>query len=249
MSALYLRFAGALQSWAGPRIAGNHVHTALIPTRSGTLGVLAAALGAPQGEWPEWLHQTALDVRVESAGTVQRDYQTINPRGENQRFAERIWIASGLKRSAPSSFTPDAEKGTSIVIRSYLAGAEFLVRVVHSDRLDEIASACAGPRFSPYLGRKAFAPSFPFLLGKGPAELLMSAPTVLGGARVPGQRAIAIHSLTGEDEDAPRNSITVETASLEERLTWWRKEARLPQRTVSLANDSLNKFATRKGEI
>jgi hypothetical protein len=57
-----------------------------------------------------------------------------------------------------------------------LAGAEFLVRLSHPENTSALSEAFANPGFSPYLGRKAFAPSFPFLLGIGEDALLDAAP-------------------------------------------------------------------------
>ncbi len=228
MSALYLRFAGPFQSWAGPRVAGDHVNTELRPTRSGTLGVLAAALGVPKDNWPRWISEIELQLREDNSGVVQRDFQTINPRSDNQEFANRIWKASGNKRNAPS-FTPNAVGGTSIVIRTYLAGAEFLVRVQHDSRLGQIARACVNPTFSPYLGRKAFAPSFPFVLGVGGDDLLGEAPTASANG------LLSIRKLDKNNEGIKPESIAVPVvASLNERLIWWRLHATIPSRVNKL---------------
>lgn len=224
MTSLYLRFAAPYQSWAGPRTTGNHVHTMRVPTRSGVIGLCAAALGARQGEWPEWLQEVTIEVRVDNPGVLEKDFQTINPRPEAQPFVERIWAASGMKGKAPSSFTPDAGKGTSIVRRTYLAGAEFLVSLCHPARVEELAAAFASPGFSPYLGRKAFAPSFPFLLGVGEEGLLESAPGRTGNP-------MGIHVLDGRDNTYPDRSAT--TAAVQRSLDWWSENASLPARAIA----------------
>lgn len=218
MTSLYLRFAAPFQSWAGPRVTGNHVNTQAIPTRTGITGLCAAALGAKQGTWPEWLQELSIEVRVDNPGVITKEFQTINPRPEAQRFVERIWIAAGNKSSAPPSFTPDAQKGTSIVRRSYLAGAEFLVSLRHPERTTALAEAFASPGFSPYLGRKAFAPSFPFLLGVGDNSLLDLAPAQH-------QRPLGIHELDGRDNTYPDRTATTAAAALLERLAWWSERA------------------------
>lgn len=223
MSSLYLRLAGPYQSWAGARATGNHVNTAEIPTRSGITGLIAAALGAPRGQWPEWLEELDIVVRVDNAGRIEKDFQTINPRPEAQAFVERIWAASGQTGKAPSSFTPDAQKGTSIVRRTYLAGAEFIVRVSHPEHLGTLAAAFAEPGFSPYLGRKAFAPSFPLLLGVGDDDLLEKAPC---GSDTPGT-----HVLDGRDNSYPDSTVHVEDAAPEVRLAWWSSRTAIPLRT------------------
>lgn len=222
MTSLYLRFAGPYQSWAGARATGNHVNTADIPTRSGITGLVAAALGARRGEWPLWLDELEIEVRVDNPGRIEKDFQTINPRPEAQPFIERIWAASAQKGKAPASFTPDAQKGTSIVRRTYLAGAEFLVRVSHLDRVEELAAAFASPGFSPYLGRRAFAPAFPLLLGAGPDGLLSEAPSA---SATPGQ-----HILDGRDNSYPDGTADVPVRDLAGRIGWWASNTAIPAR-------------------
>lgn len=224
MSSLYLRFAGPYQSWAGARATGNHVNTADIPTRSGITGLIAAALGARRGEWPEWLEELQIEVRVDNPGRIEKDFQTINPRPEAQGFIERIWAASGQKGTAPASFTPDAQKGTSIVRRTYLAGAEFIVRISHPERVAELAAAFAEPGFSPYLGRKAFAPAFPLLLGTGDDGLLTEAPC---RAADPG-----LHILDGRDNSYPDSTASVMTEAADNRLKWWASRTSIPARSA-----------------
>jgi CRISPR system Cascade subunit CasD len=222
MSSLYLRFAGPYQSWAGARATGNHVNTADIPTRSGIIGLVAAALGARRGEWPEWLDELDIEVRVDNPGRIEKDFQTINPRPEAQRFIERIWAASAQKGRAPVSFTPDAQKGTSIVRRTYLAGAEFIVRITYPERIPELAAAFASPGFSPYLGRKAFAPSFPLLLGIGDDGLLSDAPSA---TTTPG-----LHILDGRDNSYPDGTAHVAHETPDRRLAWWSARTTIPSR-------------------
>jgi CRISPR system Cascade subunit CasD len=79
VSSLLLRFAGPAQSWGGPSLFVDRIGTELIPTRSGTLGLLAACLGAPRGGWPQWLDTTRLSVRVNRAGEPGEDFHTVNP--------------------------------------------------------------------------------------------------------------------------------------------------------------------------
>ncbi|MBT2520860.1 type I-E CRISPR-associated protein Cas5/CasD [Arthrobacter sp. ISL-28] len=222
MTSLYLRFAAPYQSWAGPRVTGNHVNTQPVPTRTGIIGLCAAALGARNGEWPEWLQELDIEVRVDIPGTIEKDFQTINPRPEAQKFIERIWTAAGHKGSAPTSFTPDAQKGTSIVRRTYLAGAEFTVRLSHETKTQELAQAFASPGFSPYLGRRAFAPSFPFLLGIGDDGLLDTAP----GRK---NRPSGIHVLDGRDNTYPDRT-TVAGSHPPQDLSWWSENTTITER-------------------
>lgn len=52
------------------------------------------------------------------------------------------------------------------------------MRVTCADHVDELEDALASPAFVTYLGRKAFAPSFPFYLGRGSSEYFEDLPVV-----------------------------------------------------------------------
>lgn len=176
---IYLRLAGVLQSWAGPAIAGNIVHTERFPTRTGLKGLLAGALGEPRDDWPEWLDDVEFTVRQDRRPRVVDDFHTINPRTESTRFRRRLLLSHGDRVSAKSLvFTPDQQGGTSVVNRTYLADGEFIVRIVCDSHLDELESALSSPSFTSYLGRKAFPPAFPFYLGRGSVDCLEQIPTL-----------------------------------------------------------------------
>lgn len=177
MTALYLRLAAPLQSWAATRTTGNYVYTERWPTRTGLLGMLAAALGAPRGRWPDWLAKVDLATRADKPGTVTDDFQTIGPRDEDLPYQRRMYrILSGRRWSSKAIFTPDGQNLTSVVHRTFLSGAEFLVRVRAGEHHDEIACALRRPVFSPYLGKRAFAPVMPFFLGEGEDDMIARMP-------------------------------------------------------------------------
>lgn len=178
MISAYLRLAAPLQSWAGARVTGNVVRTAERPTRTALEGLLAGTLGCRRGQWPSWLTNVRLSVRTERPGQLVDEFQTINPRDEDQEFQQRLWkLTMPGKLPRTVVFTPDAAGGTAIVRRTYLADAEFLVRITDETHMGELLGALVQPAFSPYLGRKAFAPTFPFFLGVGDESLLESLPT------------------------------------------------------------------------
>lgn len=181
---LYLRLAGPLQSWAGPRVTGNVVRTEARPTRSGLEGLLAAAMGWRRGEWEEWIRDTSISVRSDRLGNRVDEFQTINPRDEDLEYQERAYLLmTGRRWSKRANFTPDGQNKTSIVNRTYIADAVFLVEVSDGTRLEQIKRALRKPQFTSYLGRKAFAPTFPFFLGVGPEGALKDLPTVKQTAR------------------------------------------------------------------
>ncbi|MGJ9530227.1 type I-E CRISPR-associated protein Cas5/CasD [Actinotignum sp. GS-2025a] len=180
----FLRLAGPVQSWAGPRVTGNVVNSELRPTRSGLLGLLAGALGAPREEWPEWLEGADFAVRVDRPGRLINEFQTINPRAtksglrndELEFRARQLWIRKQSDSDKNLAFTPDQQNSNAVIRRTYLAGAEFLVRVTCPGHQEEVDAALRSPAFVTYLGKKAFAPSFPFYLGRGEDDMLSRIP-------------------------------------------------------------------------
>ncbi len=184
MSSVYLRFAGPLQSWAGPKITGNFSQTELIPTRSALEGFLAACLGIPRGEqtgefYPQWFQDVIFSVRSDNTGRICSEYQTIGNRDEDEEYRQRLFrFLSGGKNPSMKdiSFTPDQQNSTSQVRRTFLSGAEFIVQIQCENHLTEIDKAVTQPVFVPYLGKKAFSPTFPFYLGVGGDEQLRSLP-------------------------------------------------------------------------
>ncbi|WP_124039769.1 type I-E CRISPR-associated protein Cas5/CasD [Neoactinobaculum massilliense] len=198
---IYLRLAGPLQSWAGSTVTGNFVRTERIPTRSGLEGLIAGALGARRGQWPEWLSTLDFSIRVDADGALTDDFQTINRRDSEEDFRSRLFIMLGQSASKARGnglvYTPDAQHGTSITKRTYLADAEFIVRITSEEHGEEIAEALRKPVFSTYLGRKAFVAEFPFFLGVGPAAVWESLPIVVRADRDEG---VVAHS--GEERVA-----------------------------------------------
>lgn len=129
MSTLLLRLAGPLQSW-GDSSRFTRRETRAEPTKSGVLGLLAAAQGRRRTDSIEDLAQLAFGVRVEQQGRLTRDFQTAVP-------------LDG-RASMPLSY------------RYYLADAVFLVGVQgHIDLLTGLAHHLRTPTFSLYLGRRS----------------------------------------------------------------------------------------------
>ncbi|WP_103503355.1 MULTISPECIES: type I-E CRISPR-associated protein Cas5/CasD [unclassified Streptomyces] len=139
MSVLLIRLAGPLQSWgASARFARRGTENA--PTKSGVLGMLAAAEGRPRDAALGDLAALRFGVRVDQPGERLRDYQTA--------------------RHAVS------EKSMPVSERFYLADAVF-VAAVEGDAalLGELYRALLAPGFLPFLGRRSCPPSRPVDLG------------------------------------------------------------------------------------
>lgn len=179
MTALYLRLAGPLQSWAGPKITGNISQTRPLPTRSALEGLVGALIGSRRGELPTWLQDLDFAVRVDRKGRRIDEFQTIGTRDEDEVFQRRlITLLKGKQATGKDlAFIPDAQGINSIVNRTYLSDAEFILRIRNDQYLERIDHSAANPVFIPYLGRKAFSPSFPFYLGIGGDEDLANIPT------------------------------------------------------------------------
>lgn len=141
---LLMRFAGPMQSW-GTRSRFGYRDTEVVPSKSGVVGLLAAALGRKRSETIVDLAQLRLGVRVDRAGVMQSDYHT----------ALHAVRADG-----------SANKAAVLSHRMYLADAKFLVGVEGTDEmfLQEIHQALQNPYWPLALGRRSFAPSEPVAL-------------------------------------------------------------------------------------
>lgn len=141
MATLLLNLVGPMQSW-GTRSRFDHRDTELEPSKSGVVGMLAAALGRSRDESVEDLATLRMGVRVDREGTIARDYHT----AENVLKADQ----SGRQPTAVSE-------------RFYLADAAFTVGLEHGDQawLQLLHAALCAPHWPLCLGRRAFVPSQP----------------------------------------------------------------------------------------
>lgn len=241
MSSLLLRFAGPAQSWGGPSLFVDRIGTEQIPTRSGTLGLLAACLGAPRGDWPQWLDATQVTVRVDRAGHPSEDFHTINPIPAHQEdHYARLRAMSILKKTpkggASQVFVRDGKGDTwaggqtAVTRRHFLADAIFMVAIEHDTHLADLVAATRAPRFVPYLGRKAYPPAFPFHLGTSElsrADLLRAVPTngvprAVSTDRTTTQATtvdLPVAELLG-DRNRARDRVTVTVTDKEGVLSW-----------------------------
>jgi len=150
---LFLRLEGPLQSW-GERAKWDMRDTALEPTKSGVVGLLACALGWNTDEALRSLsQQIRVGVRCDRPGSMLVDYHTI---------VSGIMSEGKIKRNAKG------EPETSISQRAYLCDASFLVAVqAEPELIDRLAWAIQDPFWTLYLGRKSCPPSCPPYEGTG----------------------------------------------------------------------------------
>ncbi|AIG63468.1 CRISPR-associated protein [Corynebacterium atypicum] len=207
-SSVFLRLSGPLQSWAGPAVTGNYVHTGTVPTATALRGLIAGALGCPRDRWPEWLTQIEFTVRSDKRARIVDDFHTIGSREDEWDFRRRLAVLQGLRASSAKQLAFKPGVGSTVIARrTYLADAEFLVRITHEGRTEEIDQALAAPRFSTYLGRKAFAPAFPFYLGVGNSALISQVPAIQTSnaepTKTPAKVGVDVHHLSMGDSARP----------------------------------------------
>ena len=148
MNVLLLRLAGPMQAWGvqsrfGVRDTGRE------PSKSGVVGLLAAALGRSRYAAIDDLAALRMGVRVDREGTLLRDYHT----------AQNVYRAKG------------GTKETELSTRYYLADAAFLVGLEGDpDFLATLYAALRNPQWMLFLGRRAFVPSEPIWLPNGLRE-------------------------------------------------------------------------------
>lgn len=138
MSTLVLRLAAPMQSW-GATARFTRRTTQLYPTKSGVLGLLAAAEGRRRTDPIEDLVRLRFGVRIDQPGHLERDFQTAH--------------------TADGKPLPLSE-------RYYLADAVFLAAVEGDDTIvTALHDAVRRPVFPLYLGRRAFPPAGPLSVG------------------------------------------------------------------------------------
>lgn len=149
MNVLLLRLSGPMQSW-GVQSRFSVRDTGLEPSKSGVVGLLAAALGRPRSAEIADLATLRMAVRVDTEGLLKYDYHTAQ---------DVLKAGGGTKDTEPSR-------------RYYLAEARFLVGLAGEDLalLRRLHGALQDPVWLLFLGRKAFVPGEPIWLPDGLRE-------------------------------------------------------------------------------
>ena len=139
MRTLLLRLAAPLQAW-GDESKYDIRGTRNEPTKSGVIGMLAAAMGYSRDskEIAIMTEKLRMGIRVDQPGTVIRDFHTAH--------------------NAKSSWVTD---------RYYLCDAVFLVALESEDEkyIDLISESLSSPVFPLYLGRRSCPPTQPLKIG------------------------------------------------------------------------------------
>lgn len=170
---LILRLWGPMASWGGIAV-GEQRQTWTRPSRSGVLGIVAAALGyqrADQAAHASLEHGIGLAIRVDNPGRPMRDYHTAqSPSSErNRRWTSRY-----------DEVRNSAKLNTILSDRDYLTEASAVVALwlrpgCHVPPLPVLAQKLRTPSFALYLGRKASPMGLPMLPRLGAAKSLFEA--------------------------------------------------------------------------
>ena len=151
MKSVLLRLEGPLQSW-GTRSRFPHRDTEREPSKSGVLGVVAAALGMPRDDDARLatLAVAHMGVRADRDGGPLEDYHT-----------------AGAGRFAGEEHRVFGSGDPVITRRDYLTDASFLVALGYEDGAlaAEIDRALGAPHWPLFLGRRACPPSLPVRAG------------------------------------------------------------------------------------
>lgn len=157
MPTLLLRTVGPMQSW-GTTSRFDQRDTGKEPSKSGIIGLFAAALGIDRENWVdlEPLTQLSMGVRHDRPGVPKRDYQTTGC-----SRMDTIIKADGT-----------TSKDGIVSERHYLADAAFLVGLEGEDRslLTRAHSALRNPVWPLALGRKSHVPSEDVWIEEGVQE-------------------------------------------------------------------------------
>ncbi len=159
---LALLLDGPMQSWGhGSRFERRT--TALHPTRSAVLGIIAAALGIDKHAPDEATQLAGLDAL--HVTTVKLDKRDGRGRELPIQRLEDYHTVTGIRRASGKV----DEEATVQTYRHYLLDARFAVLIEGPPGLlEEIAAALRNPKWGVWLGRKCCLPASPLLVAVSP---------------------------------------------------------------------------------
>ncbi|RSX51078.1 type I-E CRISPR-associated protein Cas5/CasD [Bifidobacterium samirii] len=239
MPVLLMRLAAPMQSWgAGSRFTRRD--TEMMPTKSGVIGMLAAAMGMGRDQSLERFSGLRFGVRVDQPGTLMSDFHT----------------AEDLKHK------PSTGRGKNMLplsIRYYLQDAVFLAGLESPDvqELERYRSALRSPYYPIFLGRRSCPPDGPIRTWISPEpleEALQHAPwcasdwyqrkAVAGSVSFPEQcfAEIMVEPAADGTQRTFTDTIADEPTSFDPRDRRWRPRSvtRLPDVRMADAPDRIS---------
>ncbi len=179
MAVLLLRLSAPLQAWGTENSKFEIRKTGREPSKSGIVGLLAAALGIRRNE-PEKLRELnalRIGVRIDRAGKLLRDFHMAH-----------------------------AEKTSYLTERYYLSDAVFLVGLEgERELLERIEFALSHPVFPLFLGRRSCPPTLPIVFDDikedGLIKVLRTYPTLDDSSKKKYNMTAHIYADYSEDDE------------------------------------------------
>ncbi|WP_294413416.1 type I-E CRISPR-associated protein Cas5/CasD [uncultured Ruminococcus sp.] len=154
MATLLLRLAAPLQAW-GSGSKFNIRNTEREPTKSGVVGMIAAAMGIQRNDDQKLLEPICslkFGVRVDREGTLLKDFHMVH------------------------EYKNGKVKDSHLTERYYLSDAVFLAAFESDSReyLESIVKALNNPVYPLFLGRRSCPPTLPVVIGISDEPLIES---------------------------------------------------------------------------
>lgn len=167
-----LNISSPLQSWASYSVVKTRVDTDRKPSKRAIRGLLSAAFGIARDKTqPEIIKNASIRIETVSQGRVIKDYHTTSSQDADRRGAkphdENYYLKLGRIFARGKQSPLKLAQLQQVIERTYLADAQFIVLIegrTHEET-EEIYSSIVNPKWDLYFGRKAFSPTFPFILG------------------------------------------------------------------------------------
>jgi CRISPR system Cascade subunit CasD len=180
------RLEGPMAGFGAPAV-GEQRPSWEVPSKSGVLGLVGAALGLERGANEAHLALSegfALGIRVENAGEPLRDFHTAQAPGQGNLATRREELRAADLHTVLSDRRYRTDVGWTIALTR---------RGEAGPKLAAIAAALRRPQFNLYLGRRCCP------LGSPPRPRLLEAPDVLSAL----QAYDGLEGRTGTRSDAP----------------------------------------------
>jgi CRISPR system Cascade subunit CasD len=225
MGTLLLRLAAPLQAW-GESSKFETRRTESMPTKSGVVGLLSAALGRGRDVPPDDLNALHFGVRVDQEGSILVDFHVAK-----------------------------SEKDSYLTYRHYLQDAIFLVGLESSreEFLQELDDALRAPAFPLFLGRRSCPPTLPITLGIRPlglVEALRQEPLLRSasqrGRRMPEKLRLVTDALPGEQSRSVKRDQAVSFHPQRREYVWrgviQREPVQVETRSQAIEHDAMGEL-------